>query len=70
MPESVLEWGIAFILTLQGLGDWLIGPMNIFTFTGNAEFYLLILPLSIGVGIVAWGLESVLFFYWVWRLTS
>ena len=45
MPESVLEWGIALILTLQGLGDWLIGPMNIFTFTGNAEFYLLILPI-------------------------
>lgn len=45
MPESVLEWGIAFILTLQGLGDWLIGPMNIFTLTGNQEFYLLILPI-------------------------
>jgi membrane-associated phospholipid phosphatase len=44
MPESVLEWGIAIILMLQGLGDWLIGPMNIFTFTGNPEFYLLILP--------------------------
>ena len=44
MPESVLEWGIAVILALQGLGDWLIGPMNIFTFTGNPEFFLLILP--------------------------
>jgi membrane-associated phospholipid phosphatase len=44
VPESVLEWGIALILTLQGLGDWLVGPMNIFTFTGNPEFYLLILP--------------------------
>jgi len=44
MPEHVLEWGISVILTLQGLGDWLIGPMNIFTFTGNVEFYLLILP--------------------------
>jgi len=28
MPESVLDWGIAVILTLQGLGDWLVGPMN------------------------------------------
>ena len=44
MPQSVLEWGIAVILSLQGLGDWLIGPMNIFTYTGNPEFYLLILP--------------------------
>jgi membrane-associated phospholipid phosphatase len=44
MPGNVLEWGISVILTLQGLGDWLIGPMNLFTFTGNPEFYLLILP--------------------------
>ncbi len=45
MPESILDWGIAVILTLQGWGNWLIGPMNIFTFTGNIEFYLLILPI-------------------------
>jgi membrane-associated phospholipid phosphatase len=44
MPESILEWGIALILLLQSLGDWLVGPMNLFTFTGNIEFYLLILP--------------------------
>ena len=45
MPQSVLDWGIAVILSLQSLGDWLIGPMNIFTFTGNIEFYLLVLPI-------------------------
>ena len=44
MPEIVLEWGIAVILILQSFGDWLIGPMNIFTYTGHPEFYLLILP--------------------------
>jgi len=44
MPEVVLEWGIAVILILQGLGDWLITPMNFFTFMGNVEFYLLIMP--------------------------
>ncbi len=44
MPENILQWGVALILTLQRLSDWLIGPMNIFTFTGNTEFYLLILP--------------------------
>ncbi len=43
MPESILEWGIALILTLQGWGDWLILPMNIFTFTGYIEFYLLLM---------------------------
>lgn len=45
MPESVLNWGIALILTMQSWGDWLIGPMNLFTFTGNAGFYLLVLPI-------------------------
>lgn len=44
MPQNILEWGIALILTLQGWGDWLIGPMNLFTFTGSAEFFLLIMP--------------------------
>lgn len=44
MPESVLQWGIAVILTMQGWGDWLVGPMNLFTYTGNLEFYLLVLP--------------------------
>jgi membrane-associated phospholipid phosphatase len=44
MPESVLDWGIQLILSLQGLGDWLIGPMNAFTFLGNEDFYLLLFP--------------------------
>jgi membrane-associated phospholipid phosphatase len=44
MPENILEWGILIILSLQGLGDWHILPMNALTFLGNAEFYLLIMP--------------------------
>jgi membrane-associated phospholipid phosphatase len=44
MPESVLEWGVTLILALQGLGDWLIAPMNVITFLGNTEFYLLVMP--------------------------
>jgi len=44
MPESILEWGIALILSMQTWGDWLIAPMNVFTFAGNIAFYLLILP--------------------------
>jgi len=44
MSESILEWGIQVILALQGLGDWLIGPMNVITFIGNTEFFLLIMP--------------------------
>jgi len=44
MPHEILDWGIAVVLALQGLGDWLIGPMNLLTFSGNIEFYLLVLP--------------------------
>jgi len=45
LPDHILEWGIEVILALQGLGDWLIGPMNLLTFFGNIEFYLLVMPL-------------------------
>lgn len=44
MPEEILQEGIALILWLQSWGDWLVGPMNLFTFIGNAEFFLLIMP--------------------------
>ncbi len=44
MIESIRHWGIIVIVTLQGLGEWLIAPMNAFTFTGNLGFFLLILP--------------------------
>ncbi|MBL7200293.1 MAG: phosphatase PAP2 family protein [Anaerolineae bacterium] len=44
MPASVLEWGVRLILALQGWGKWLVGPMNVITFTGSTEFYLLIMP--------------------------
>jgi len=39
-----LEWGIPVITWLQSLGDWLIGPMNFFTFLGYEEFFLLMMP--------------------------
>ena len=44
MPESILNWGIELILSLQNLGDWLTGPMNVFTFLGNEDFFLLLFP--------------------------
>ena len=44
MPDEILYWGIELIFWLQSLGDWPAGPMNVFTFTGYAEFYLLIMP--------------------------
>ncbi len=54
MPESVLDWGIQFVLSLQLLGDWLIGPMNAFTFLGNEDFFLLLFPF------LYWCVESAL----------
>lgn len=42
---NLYDWGLQFILSWQQAGDWLIVPMNGFTFTGNIEFYLLLLPI-------------------------
>lgn len=42
---TLYDWGIQFILAWQQGGDWLSVPMNGFTFTGNIEFYLLLLPI-------------------------
>lgn len=45
MSANLLDWGIQVVLWLQSGGDRWVGLMNGFTFTGNIEFYLLILPL-------------------------
>jgi len=42
--DNVLDLGIAVILFLQSLGDWLIAPMQFFSFLGYEEFFLLIAP--------------------------
>lgn len=42
---NLLDWGVQIILWLQQGGDGLRALMNGFTFTGNIEFYLLILPI-------------------------
>jgi membrane-associated phospholipid phosphatase len=52
----ILEWGIPVIAWLQGLGAWLTPFMQAFTFLGDEQFYLLILPIllwwvDIGLGI-------------------
>jgi membrane-associated phospholipid phosphatase len=44
MPEPILQWGIDLILWLQSAGSWPVTPLNAFTFLGNLEFYLLLLP--------------------------
>lgn len=43
--ETLYEIGIAFILFFQGLGGWLTAPMKFFSFLGDEEFFLLIMPI-------------------------
>jgi membrane-associated phospholipid phosphatase len=43
--EILTHQGIEFILFLQSLGSWLDAPMLFFSFLGNEDFYLLILPI-------------------------
>jgi membrane-associated phospholipid phosphatase len=43
--EGISNLGVEVILYLQGLGEWLIGPMKFFTFLGNEEFYLFVAPI-------------------------
>lgn len=52
----ILDWGYPIIYWLQGLGDWLTPIMQVFTFIGNEEFFLLVLPallwcVDIGLGV-------------------
>lgn len=51
-----LSWGVPIIVWLQGLGEWLQGPMEFFTFLGTEEFYMLVMPIvvwcfDVGLGV-------------------
>ncbi len=39
-----LDWGIPIIAWLQGLGEGLKAPMQLFTFLGTEEFFLVVMP--------------------------
>ncbi|MBI5964431.1 MAG: phosphatase PAP2 family protein [Chloroflexi bacterium] len=52
--QALIDFGISLIITLQGAGDWLIAPMRFFSFLGNEEFFLLVLPL------IYWSIDSAL----------
>lgn len=52
--QTLIEIGVAFIIALQGLGDWLIAPMRFFSYLGTQEFFLLVLPL------IYWSVDSAL----------
>ncbi len=52
--QTLIESGIAFIIALQSLGDWLVAPMRFFSYLGNEEFFLVVLPL------LYWSVDSAL----------
>ena len=52
--QALIDFGIALIIALQGMGDWLILPMRFFSFLGTEEFYFLVLPL------IYWCIDSAL----------
>ena len=65
--QTIIELGIAMILFLQNIGDWLATPMRMITFLGNEEFYLFVAPaiywcldaalgLRLGLGLMISGL--------------
>ena len=43
--QTIIASSIAFIITLQGSGDWLIVPMRFFSYLGTEDFFFLVLPL-------------------------
>ena len=53
--QVFIDSGIAFIIALQGaVGNWFIAPMRFFSYLGNEEFFLLVLPF------VYWSVDSAL----------
>jgi len=49
MWQQLLDLSIELTFWLQGLGDWLNPVMQFFTFLGNEEFYLFVLPVILWV---------------------
>ena len=52
--DTIYQSGIAFILSLQNLGGWLASVMNLFTLTGEENFFMVVMPL------VYWAVDPVI----------
>lgn len=52
--QTFIDSGIAFVIALQGLGDWMILPMRFFSYLGTEDFFFLVLPL------IYWSVDSAL----------
>jgi membrane-associated phospholipid phosphatase len=47
MLETIFQQSVDFAQALQAIGDWLTPIMQFFTFLGNEEFYLLVMPILV-----------------------
>jgi membrane-associated phospholipid phosphatase len=52
--DTIYQSGIAFIQSLQNLGGWLASVMNLFTLTGEENFFMMVMPL------VYWAVDPVI----------
>lgn len=43
--DAILDLGVRLVIAIQGLGGWLKLPMEIFSFLGKEEFFILLLPI-------------------------
>jgi membrane-associated phospholipid phosphatase len=43
--QSLIDMGVALVIALQSMGDWLIVPMTFFSELGTEDFFFLVLPL-------------------------
>ena len=49
MLDTIFQQSISLTMWLQSLGDWLDPVMHFFTFLGNEEFYLFVMPVFLWV---------------------
>ncbi len=42
--QTIIDFGVQFIASLQALGGWLTLPMEFFSFLGTEDFYMVVLP--------------------------
>jgi membrane-associated phospholipid phosphatase len=52
--QNMLDFGVRFIIALQGFGDWQTLPMRLFSFLGTEDFFMLVLPM------IFWCVDSLL----------
>lgn len=54
--QTLLDFGVSFVVALQSMGDWMIPVMKFFSELGTEEFFFLALPL------IYWCIDSALGF--------